>query len=189
MPESKRPAVLRALAAAAVLLALACGPCSLLGTQSPTPPRPVVESTEAARQLESRVRQSLSSAPGQQFILTVTDSELTSLAAMELAQYDESPISGLQLWFTKGKVYGTGRLVNVLPIEADFFLVTQARVEDGQVSFEIQDASAGDLPLPDRVLEFLSQSLNETVAELGLDVEVSSLEILEGEAIIQGVRR
>jgi hypothetical protein len=35
----------------------------------------------------------------------------------------------------------------------------------------------------------LSQSVSETVEELQLDVDITALEILEGEAIIQGVRR
>jgi len=189
MPKPKRLAVLRLLAVSALLLVLACGPCNLLNAQPPTPPRPIVVSTEAAGQLESRIQQNLSGAPGQRFILTVTDAELTSMAATELAKYDESPVTGLQLWFTKGKVHGTGRMVNVLPIEVDLFLVAQARVRDGQVTLEIEEASAGDLPLPAGVLELLSQSLNETVAELQLGVEVSTLEILEGKAVIQGVRR
>ncbi len=44
-----------------MLLGLACGPCSLLSRESPTPPPRVVVSTEAAGQLESRVQQLLNS--------------------------------------------------------------------------------------------------------------------------------
>jgi hypothetical protein len=52
----------------------------------------------------------------------------------------------------------------------------------------IEEISAGALPIPDRVLNTISRSINETVDELQLDVEVDALEILEGEAIIKGTR-
>jgi hypothetical protein len=171
------------------LFGLACGPCNLLSGTMPTPPHPIAVSTEAANQLESRIQRSLSGEPGQQFILRVTDTEVTSLLATKLAVYDESPVADPQVWFTKGNIYGTGRLVNVLPIEADFYLVACARIQDSKVVVEIQEFSAGALPIPDSLLETISQSINETVDELQLDLEVNALEILEGEAIVRGTRR
>ncbi len=172
-----------------LLLGLACGPCNLLSGEMPTPPHPIAVSTQAAGQLESRIQQNLSGEPGQQFILRVTDDEVTSLLAIELAKYDESPVADPQMWFTKGKIYGTGRLVNVLPIEANFYVVASARIRDDKVVVEVDEFSAGALPIPDSVLETISQSINETVEELQLDVEVTALEILEGEAIIRGTRK
>ncbi len=171
------------------LLSLACGPCNLLSEDLPTPPHPIAVSTESAGQLEARIQQNLTGEPGQQFILRMTDAEVTSLIATELAKYDESPVTNPQVWFTKGKIYGTGRLVNVVPIETDFFVVAMARIEDGKVKVEIEEISAGALPVPAGVLETISQSVNETVDELQLDVEVTALEILEGEIIIKGTRK
>jgi uncharacterized protein YpmS len=173
---------------AMMLLTLACGPCSLLSADLPTPPRAIAVSTESAAQLESRLQQNLGGAPGQPFIMSVTDAELTSLVATKLAQYGESPVADPQIWFTKGKIYGTGRLVNVLPIEAKFFVVASARIEDGQVKVDIEESSAGALPIPISMLDTISQSINETMNDLQLDVTVSALEILEGEAIIKGTR-
>jgi uncharacterized protein YpmS len=174
-----------------LFLSLACGPCGLLGGKTPTPPRPIAVSTESAAQLESRIRHALrvSGEPGQQFILRMTDAEVTSLLASKLAQYEDSPVADPQVWFTKGKIYGTGRLVNVVPVTTNLYLVASPRIEDGNVRVVIEEASAGGLPLPESVLQTLSQSLNETVAELQLEVDVNALEILEGEAIIKGMRR
>jgi hypothetical protein len=154
----------------------------------PTPPHPIAVSTEAAGQLESRIQQNLGGQAGQQFILRMTDAEVTSLVAAELARHDESPVTEPQIWFTKGKIYGTGRLVNVLPIETDFYVVASARIQDGKVLVVMEEVSAGALPIPDSVLNTISQSVNETVDELQLDVEVTALEILEGEAIVKGMR-
>jgi hypothetical protein len=185
----KRPRWVHFLAPLVLLLGLACGPCNLLSGDVPTPPRPIVVSTESAAQLESRIRQNLGGEPGQQFILRMSDAEVTSLVATELDKYDESPVTEPQIWFTKGKIYSTGRLVNVLPLQTDIFMVSSARIADGRVAVVIEEASAGALPVPGGVLETISQSVNETVDELQLEVQVTALEILEGEVIVKGVRK
>jgi uncharacterized protein YpmS len=185
----ERPWLVRLIVPALLLLSLACGPCNLLSAKVPTPPHPVAISTESAGQLEARIQQNLTGEPGQQFILRMTDAEVTSLIATELASYDESPVTNPQVWFTKGKIYGTGRLVNVVPIEADFYVVATASIQDGKVVVKIDEISAGALPIPSSVLTTISQSVNETVDEMQLDVEITALEILEGEIIVKGVRQ
>lgn len=185
----KWPQRVRLLVPILLLLGLACGPCNLLSAQLPTPPRPIVVSTEAAGRLEARIQQNLAGEAGQQFILQMTDAEVTSLVTTQLAKYDESPVINPQIWFTKGKIYGTGRLVHVMPIETDFYMVATARIEDGKVVVEVEEVSAGALPIPARVLDTISQSVNETVDELQLQVEITAFEILEGEIIVKGVRK
>jgi hypothetical protein len=185
----KRHVVVRLALPFLLLFSLACGPCNLFSAEVPTPPHPIAVSTESAAQLQSRIQQNLGGEPGQQFIMRMTDAEVTSLLATRLAEYDESPVVEPQVWFTRGKIYGTGRLVNILPIEAKFFIVASAHIEDGQVVLDIEESSAGALPIPERVLNTVSQSLNETVDELQLDVMVTALEILEGEAIVKGIRQ
>jgi hypothetical protein len=185
----KRPLLVRLILPFLILFSLACGPCNLFSAEVPTPPHPIAVSTESAAQLQSRIQQNLGGEPGQQFIMRMTDAEVTSLVATKLAVNDESPIAEPQIWFTKGKIYGTGRLVNVLPIQTNLFVVASARIQDGQVVIDIEESSAGALPIPERVLTTLSQSINETVDEIQFDVQVTALEILEGEAIIQGIRQ
>jgi hypothetical protein len=170
------------------MLALACGPCSILSNERPTPRRAIPVSTEAAGQLESRIRQSLRGEPGSQFILRSTDTEVTSLAATELSKYDEAPVVDPQIWFTRGNVYATGTLVNVVPVETDFLVIASARVANGQVVVEVKESSAGAIPVPAPVLELISESINATLDELQLDVDVTALEILEGEVVIKGTR-
>ena len=185
----RRQVLLGLVVSVSLMMILACGPCSLFSASVPTPPRPIAVSTESAAQLESRISQNLGGEPGQQFIMRMTDSEITSLVATKLAASGESPVADPQIWFTKGKIYGTGRLVNVLPIETNFFVVASARIQDDQVVIAIEESSAGAFPIPNRVLATISQSINETVDELQLDLSVNALEILEGEAIIKGLRQ
>ncbi|MBN1660599.1 MAG: hypothetical protein JXA93_19535 [Anaerolineae bacterium] len=185
----RRPSWLQLAALLALLFSLACGPCNLLSAEVPTPPRPIVVSTESAAQLESRIQQNLGGEPGGQFILRMSDEEVTSLVATKLAQYDESPVTEPQIWFTKGKIYGTGRLVNVMPVDTPFYVVTSARIVDGQVEIVVEDVEAGALPIPEGVVDTLSQSVNETLQEVQLDVEVTAIEVLEGEIVVKGVRQ
>ena len=184
----ERPALVRILIAVLVLFGTACGPCNLLSADLPTPPHTITVSTEAAAQLESRIQQNLGAEPGKQFIMRMSDAEVTSLVATKLSEYDEAPVSEPQIWFTRGKIYGTGRLVNVLPLETGFYVVAMARIEDDHVVVAIEESSAGALPIPDGVLNTISQSINETVDELQLDVTVTALEVLEGEIIVKGIR-
>lgn len=184
-----RPWIVRIMVPVLLLSILACGPCNLLSSQVPTPPHAIAISTESAGQLEARIQQNLTGEPGQQFILRMTDAEVTSLVATELAGIDGSPVADPQIWFTKGKIYGTGRLVNVMPIETDFYVVASASIQDGQVVVKIEEISAGAIPIPNSVLQTISQSVNETVDELQLDVEITALEILEGEIIVKGIRK
>ena len=184
----KRQRVARLIVPVLILLALACGPCSFLTSERPMPPRAISVSTEAAEQLESRIRQNLKGEAGSQFILRSTETEVTSWAATELSKYDEAPIVNPQIWFTRGNVYATGTLVKVVPLETDFLVIASARITNGQVVVEVQESSAGAIPIPGPVLELISESISETLDELQLDVEVTALEILEGEVIIKGTR-
>ncbi len=184
----RRRVLVRLIVPVVFLLSLACGPCDLFSAEVPTPSHPISVSVESAAQLESRIQQNLGGEPGKQFIMRMTDAEVTSLVATRLAEYDESPVADPQIWFTKGKIYGSGRLVNVLPIETPFFVVASARIQDERLVIAIEKSSAGAVPIPESMLETISQSINETVDELQLEVKVTALEILEGEAIVKGIR-
>jgi uncharacterized protein YpmS len=76
-----------------------------------------------------------------------------------------------------------------LPIDTEFFIIATARVQDGKVVVEMEKASTGSLPLPTAALDTISRSINETVEESQLGVEVTGLEILEGEVIIKGMTK
>ena len=185
----ERQAVFRLAIAAMILTGLACGPCNLLSREQPTPSHQVAVSTEAAGQLESRIEQNLSGQPEQPFILRLTDTELTSLLSSKLAEYDESPVEDLVIWFTKGKMFATGRLASGMPVSASLYMIASPRIQDGKVVVEIEELSAGSLPLPSFLLEAVTRSLNETINETQMDVDITAMEILEGEAILKGYRR
>ncbi len=170
-------------------LSMACGPCNLLSGNLPTPPQPLSVSPESAEHLEADLQSAINAARGAPIILHATDDEVTSLISAKLAEIDEAPVTGLQVWFTRGKINATGQLVNVLPVRTNFYLEAVATLEDNAVQIEIERISAGAIPIPRTVLGSFSETLNETVDELQLDFEVTDLEILEGEVILRGVRK
>ena len=181
------PRFLQLLVGLVIVFGLACGPCGSLAGTMPTPPHDIILSTDSAERLESRLRQSLQGAPGQRFILSMTDSEVTSLVRSKLAAYGKaSPVQNLIIWFSGGRIYGTGRLVHVLPVESDFFLTGTAAAKNGRLSIEMEQITTGSLNIPESVLSMLSRSVSETIDELQLDVTITGLEILEGEAIVYG---
>ena len=188
MESLREQRLIRLVMAVLVLAGLACGPCNVLSPDQPTPPHRVVVSAEAAGQLESRIEQNLGGQPGQPFILRMTDAELTSLLATKMAQYGKAPVDSLIVWFTRGKLYATGRLANVVPVSVRLFVVASPRILDGKVVMDIEQMSAGSFPVPGFVLDAITRSLNETINELQLGVEVNAMEILEGEAIVKGLR-
>ena len=188
MESLREQRLIRLVIAVLALAGLACGPCNVLSPDQPTPPHRVVVSAEAAGQLESRIEQNLGGQPGQPFILRMTDAELTSLLATKMAQYGKAPVDSLIVWFTRGKLYATGRLANVVPVSVRLFVVASPRILDGKVVMDIEQMSAGSFPVPGFVLDAITRSLNETINELQLGVDVNAMEILEGEAIVKGNR-
>ncbi len=168
-----------------VTITMACMP----GTASPTaelPGGPVQISDEAARRLENKVTQALQQGPSSQFNLTITDEELTSWVALRVATDSESMIADPQIRFTQGKVFAAVTVVGVLPVKLRTTLVSSVTVVDDRVQFEIQKSSAGPLPVPGFILEALSQTINATLLEAQLDVQINQIEILESKIIIAG---
>lgn len=186
--NASRP--LLVVVAALVLAGLACGPCGSLSGPVPTPPHYVSLSADLAERLEARLRQVTRGTHGQSFRLSITDSELSSLVSTKLAQYGKaSAVQDPIIWFADGKVYGTGRLAHVLPVESDFYVIATASTDEGKIAISIEQARAGTMALPGSVRDMLSRSISETIDELQSDVQVTRLELLQGEAIVEGVHR
>jgi hypothetical protein len=83
----------------------------------------------------------------------------------------------------------TGTFSPVWPFTFQSLIVTTAVVDDGQIEVKVERAQMGPFPFPHRVLESASGSINETLAEMQLDLDITALEILEGELQLAGTRR
>lgn len=172
-----------------ILASLACA--SGKASDIPSPPGGQISvSQEAADRLKENFNREMQEAStGEEFRLFITNEEITSLVALSLQDTGSVPLSDPQVWFTAGRIYITGTFSPFWPFKFRSLIVATAVVRDGQVEVEVEKAQMGPLPFPQRVLESASESINETLVEMQLDLEVTTLEILEGELQLAGTRR
>lgn len=172
-----------------LLASLACIPGNSGDLPSP-PDGQVPVSQEAADRLKENFNREMQEAStGEEFRLFVTNEEITGLVATTLQDTGSIPLSDPQVWFTSGRVYMTGTFSPFWPFTFQSLIAATAVVHDGQIEVEVEEAQMGPFPFPSRVLESASASINETLAEMQLDLEITTLEILEGELQVAGTRR
>ncbi len=157
----------------------------------PSPPGgQIPASREAADRLKENFHREMQEAStGDEFRLFVTDEEITSLVTLSLQEASGIPLTDPQVWFTAGRIYVTGTFSPLWPFAFRSLIVATAVVHDGQIHMQVERAQMGPFPFPERVLESTSQSINETLAQMQLDLEVTNLQILEGELQVAGTRR
>ena len=160
------------------------------GVHPPGGPIPI--SQEAADRLKQNFNQALQEAGGNhESQLRITNEEITSLVATELTETGRIPVTDPQLWFTAGRIFMTSRVQVFGPIRLNSVIVATAVVDDGEMLVRVQEAQMGPFDFPDRLLESTTQTINETLAGIliGADLEITRLEILEGEMFVVGTRQ
>jgi hypothetical protein len=163
--------------------------CSAGNNQIGPPGGPIPVSQEAADRLRQNFYQALQEASAShESQLRVTNEEITSLIALELTETGRIPLSNPQIWFTGGRIYMTGGVKPFGPIEFDSIIVATAIVENGQLVVEVQEAQMGSFGFPEAILQSITQTVNEALAGVLLDLDITRLEILEGEMYVLGVR-
>jgi len=158
----------------------------------PSPPEGQIPvSAESAERLRENFNHEMQeAATGEEFRLFITNEEITSLAALYLQETGSViPLSSPQVWFTAGRIYITGTFSPTWPFSFRSLIVATAVVYDGQVEVAVEQAQMGPFPFPQQVLDQASQSINETLAEMQLDLHITALQILEGELQLAGMRR
>ncbi len=181
---SKKIAVLVVL----ILAVLACGPSNNAAEIGP-PEGIIPVSHEAAERLKTNFNQAIQEAgTSNEAQLRVTNEEITSLIALELANTGQIPLSNPQIWFTSGRIYVTGGVKPAGPIEFNSIIVATAIVDNGQLVVEVQEAQMGMFDFPDAMLESITQTINESLVGILIDLDITRLEILEGEMYVVGMR-
>jgi hypothetical protein len=172
-----------------VLAGLACGIGSDSKQFSP-PGGSIPISQEATDRLKQNFNQALQEASGtHESQLRVTNEEITSLVAIELTQTGKIPLSDPQIWFTAGRIYITGKVKGFGFFKFNSLIVATAVVDDGGLVVEVQEAQMGPFDFPDNLLVSITDTVNETLAGILIDLEITRLEILEGEMFVIGKRR
>lgn len=174
-----------------VLTSLACR----LGGQDETvgpPGGPIPVSQEAADRLKQNFYQSLQEATStHEARLRITNEEITSLVANELTSTGQIPLSNPQVWFTSGRIYITGEVDTVGPVDFNSLIVATAVVDEGRMVVRVEEAQMGPFDFPASLVESMTQTVNEVLTGVivDADLDISRLEILEGEMFVVGTRR
>jgi len=170
-----------------LLVGLACR-SSNIGEIGP-PGGSIPVSQEAANRLEQNFYQALQEAtPNHESQLRITNEEITSLIAKKLTETGRIPLSDPQIWFTGGRIYMTGGIKPFGPFQFHSIIVATAVVDQGQLVFRVEEAQMGAFDFPDAILESITQTINETLVSILIDLDITRLEILEGEMFVLGIR-
>ena len=173
-----------------LLTTLACGLGGNNNQQFGPPEGTIPVSQEATDRLKQNFNQALQEASGNHASqLRVTNEEITSLVAIELTKTGQVPMSDPQIWFTAGRIYITGKVKAFGLVNLDSLIVATAVVDNGGLVVKVEEAQMGPFDFPDQLLQSTTETINETLAGILIDLEITQLEILEGEMIVVGMRR
>ncbi|MEW5961413.1 MAG: hypothetical protein AB1801_27150, partial [Chloroflexota bacterium] len=87
-------------------------------------------------------------------------------------------------------IFMTSKVQVLGPVKLNSIIVATAIVDQGQMIVRVQEAKMGPFDFPDALLESITQTINETLAGIlvGADLNITRLEILEGEMFVIGTR-
>ncbi len=153
------------------------------------PGGPVGISPEAAQRVEAKLVEALTLNPNDQFILRFTDEEVTSYLALKLEETTEPPITNPQIRFTKGKMYVAGELTNISPIQLRAMIIAIPRVTDDQLAIDIESVYLGPIPIPNTLLDSLSQTIDQALEEAQVNLKITQVEVFESEIVIVGEKQ
>lgn len=188
MKRAKMSVRVTVLAGSLSLAALACG----TGLGGPTPPAsPIPVSTEAAGELEALWEQALENAKsGDEVSVVMTEAQVTSYVALKLAEEPDSPFEDVQIFLRDGKITMQAKATaGSLSVPAQVMLGVTTNAE-GQLVIAIEDADFGPMPVPNSLLEDMSDGLNDLIAgQAGTEVNglnITSIVIADGQMAVTG---
>lgn len=170
-----------------VISSIACG----LPTQSiPPTSTPAPIDPAQADSLEDQLATAAADlVAGNLVTLTVTEAQLAAYIDRQLSQEQETPISNPQVRLTDGKIEITGQ-VSLDQLTAQALLVFEAFVSNGHLQVRVLDAKLGALPVPDRFLSQINETMNKNMDQMtSVDnrrIEVQSVSISDGVMTIIG---
>lgn len=161
--------------------------CALPGGAQP-PASPIPVSTEAAGQLREVVKTAAANAVETGTLdLTLTEEQITSFVALQLAEQPDAPIQDLQVFLRDDKIqiFGT---VSAGGVTAQAQIILSAVVgTDGTLALSVDKADFGPVPVPASLLEQISTTMDEALTQqAGSNFVLTSVTIAEGQIHLQG---
>lgn len=170
-----------------VLFSLACGlPTSPISST----PTPVPVDPAQADALEDQLATAVADlVAGNPVTLTITEAQLAAYTDRRVREEPDAPISQPQVFLRDGKIEVIGQ-VSIDQLTAQANLVFEPFVENGRLRVRLLDAKLGALPVPDRFLTQINDTMNNNMEQLtsveNQRIEVQSVSISDGMMTIVG---
>ncbi len=178
-----------------VALACTCGPAGrLLPTPNPRLQTPVPVSGSAAERFVDKWKKTgRQGAASKQFDVTFTESELTSFVVSELERQAQAgspaPIANPQIHLTGEQMWVTGQVTFGELQDVSVQIALDIGARNGQLSISVTKISLGVLPVPQALVEQVSQQVSEQLVAINQEtsnVTLTSVVIREGEMQVTG---
>lgn len=179
----------------AILSLLAASLACQVDLGGPQPPgKPIPIEPAAAEELQANWQSAIESAANTgQVTVLIDERQLTGLIADRFAASDEPLIRNPQVFLRENQVQVFGVAERAILKANVLITVTPEITEDGEVAFQIPDASLGPVPAPSALKSSLSAVLTEaftgSIGSLATGIQISSLAIADGQMSIVGELR
>lgn len=179
-----------------ILLILGSLACNLPGRAvvTPTSLPTIPVSTEAVESFQKTIESAKEAFNNNQTVeITLTEAQLTSMAAVELNSDPEIPLSDPQIYLRDGQVTLIASLTQnqiSIPLEVNLELGTDGQ---GNPVYRIVKGQLGPLPIPENIMNRLTSYLDQIIANKTLidnrQVFVESITIGDGSLTLRGYKR
>jgi uncharacterized protein YpmS len=159
---------------------------------APEPTIPVT--TESAQSLESTLENAYEQAQQTGEInFTITEEQLTSMAALQLSQLGEQSIQNLQVYLRDGQIQVTGN-VSTQGIQAPAKIIGTVTVDSSGIpSFNVSSATVGPFSIPSSTINNLETQFNQIflnqINQIYPNLFIEQITIENGVMSIQGHTR
>jgi len=161
------------------------------GLARPTAPAsPIPISTEAAGELEALWQQAIKNSQNGEVSVVMNETQVTSYVALKLAEEPDSPFENVQIFLRDGKITMQAQAtIGQLGVPAQVVMGVTAN-SDGRLSIALEDADFGPVPVPQSILEDVSNNLTDlTAGQFGTTdstLTVTSIAIADGQMAVTG---
>jgi uncharacterized protein YpmS len=161
--------------------------------------KPVSSSATAAQSFDAKVDalnkavdESIKTGKTQAIEIAFTEEELTSKAAQATTTDAAAGVrtQDTQIHLAGNQIIATST-VTVAGINVNVGVVAEPAVVNGQTQLVVKEIQTGALPLPDAVKQQINSQIGGAIdpAKLGLRIDVSQLQIVDGRLVIRGTTR
>jgi len=155
---------------------------------------PITVRTEDAVALGEKLKQAIQDAEQQgSFTIEISEQQLTSYLALNLAKTSQVPITDLQIHLQDGQVWIRGS-VHQDNLQLPLTVAASVSVDaENNFVIDFKQAQIGPFPLPKMLLETITQEVKKAfwdqVASVGEEYTIEEISIGEGSILIRGTKK